>query len=418
MLDLARKICAVLAILIVQAPANANAVIPIWTDLGSPPVRVMDERLTPLGEGRILLTGGSLIRGGESDQAWVFDSATSGWTQLPNMPSPRTRHLVVALPDGSVLLAGGSSMNKGLATASLLTSDHSHWQSLPNALDLTIDASATLLNDGRVLITGGYSGTGVTNATELFDPAKRSWSAATPMPGSRSGHSSLVLRDGSVLIAGGGSAIGPAVDIYLYRLSTDTWTTLAPIPKVAFGAALVALRDGRVLVAGGRVPIVNGDGNPSVAGVTSTFILNLSTNIWTPAAPMPIGGVGPALIMSDGRVLMALPAVGFNVTPEIYDPVANTWISLPARVLHNPQMALSSQDRVLIVGQGDTYLVDPAGQRLAPSPETIVKQVTAAAASTSTTTTLVNLMIIMIVLGIIAWMTRYIVISRRNAKSP
>jgi hypothetical protein len=61
-----------------------------------------------------------------------------------------------------------------------------------------------LLRDGSVLITGGYSlEKGVIASSELFDPVKGSWKAVAPLKQNRSDHEAVVLNDGSILVLGG-----------------------------------------------------------------------------------------------------------------------------------------------------------------------------------------------------------------------
>jgi hypothetical protein len=74
--------------------------------------------------------------------------------------------------------------------------------------------NATLLPDGKVLVTGGSSSplgagdiSGAVFAAEMWDPATGSWSTLAAMSGARMYHSTAVLLpDGRVLTAGGGGA--------------------------------------------------------------------------------------------------------------------------------------------------------------------------------------------------------------------
>jgi hypothetical protein len=79
---------------------------------------------------------------------------------------------------------------------------------------------ATLLPDGKVLIAGGTSGyinlAGVAS-TELYDPVMNAFGASNPMNAARFDAAMVVLPDSQVLIAGGfGSDSAPlsATDIY------------------------------------------------------------------------------------------------------------------------------------------------------------------------------------------------------------
>ncbi len=63
--------------------------------------------------------------------------------------------------------------------------------------------TATLLPNGKVLIAGGSDGFQTLASAELYDPSTRTFAPTGSMITPRSGHSSTLLADGRVLIAGG-----------------------------------------------------------------------------------------------------------------------------------------------------------------------------------------------------------------------
>ena len=80
--------------------------------------------------------------------------------------------------------------------------------------------TATLLPNGKVLIAGGSSNRPA--SAELFDPVTGTFSATGEMTMGRGFHSATLLPDGRVLIAGGSyPAVGTAE---LYDPSTGTFT--------------------------------------------------------------------------------------------------------------------------------------------------------------------------------------------------
>jgi hypothetical protein len=69
-------------------------------------------------------------------------------------------------------------------------------------------AQAAVLPDGRVLVAGGSTGKDFANgtalrSTELYDPAADRWIPGKDLQEARYGGQALALRDGSVLILGG-----------------------------------------------------------------------------------------------------------------------------------------------------------------------------------------------------------------------
>nr|WP_249173662.1 kelch repeat-containing protein [Burkholderia dolosa] len=56
--------------------------------------------------------------------------------------------------------------------------------------------------DGTVLVAGGSSSSA--NSAELYHPDTKTWEAVASMSGERGWHTATLLPDGTVLVAGGG----------------------------------------------------------------------------------------------------------------------------------------------------------------------------------------------------------------------
>jgi hypothetical protein len=87
--------------------------------------------------------------------------------------------------------------------------------------------TATLLPNGKVLIAGGtglyFSSLSLTSA-ELYDPATGTYTVTGDMTTGRSGHTAALLADGQVLIVGGASG-GATVSAELYDPGTGVFTS-------------------------------------------------------------------------------------------------------------------------------------------------------------------------------------------------
>lgn len=88
--------------------------------------------------------------------------------------------------------------------------------------------TASLLPNGKVLITGGTFDLVVclTN-TELYDPITRNWSNADDMPVGLRAHAASVLENGDILISGGITSNEIASNIsMLYNSSRKTFKSM------------------------------------------------------------------------------------------------------------------------------------------------------------------------------------------------
>jgi hypothetical protein len=93
-----------------------------WTKAADPVASVLDAALVPLPDGSILLIGGSEQPTREEYHPLTllqrYDPATGTWSLAPPMANPRFAHTATVLDDGTVLIVGGCAAEAGPATPS------------------------------------------------------------------------------------------------------------------------------------------------------------------------------------------------------------------------------------------------------------------------------------------------------------
>jgi hypothetical protein len=208
-----------------------------------------------LENGKVLIAGG-LGPGWEFlDSAELYDPATGRVSPTGRMTVPRESHTAVRLLDGRVLIAGGHRGRGADITlhASAEISDPASG-AFSRVGDMRVRRhkhDAVLLPDGGVLITGGSDerdDRGVYDSSELLDPKAETFTAGPRMNLGRYKHagSSMVLPSGLVLIAGG----APQAEVYDPR--NRTFGLVPGDARMAgqFSAA-APLRRGGALITGG-----------------------------------------------------------------------------------------------------------------------------------------------------------------------
>ncbi|HYO52187.1 MAG TPA: kelch repeat-containing protein [Archangium sp.] len=313
-----------------------------------------------LPNGRVLVTGGS---DGTSTlaSAEVYDPLAGTWTATGAMTSARYYHATTLLPDGKVLVTGGSNGSVALATAELYDPATGTWTSAGSMGSPRYNLSATLLPDGKVLIAGGYNGSVLTTA-ELYDPSTGAWTSAGSMGSGHYLHAAIRLPQGKVLVMGGYTT-APIATAELYDPATGTWSSAGSMSSARGYLAAILLPDGRALVIGGY------DGSAFLA---TTELYDPAAGTWTATgATASAHGDSTATLLPNGKVLLAggTHEVGMTTSTELYEPSTGTWTATSAmtsaRGHHSATLLRTGQ--VLVAGGAagssvlaTTELYDPA----------------------------------------------------------
>ena len=161
---------------------------------------------TLLNDGSVLITGGHKGRRAAItiySNAELYNPSTGTFSPTANMSVRRHKHDAALLPDGKVLVVGGSAeRDREGAYASAEIYDHRTGRFTPtvnmNVKRYKHRGTTVLLPSGQTLIAGG------SNTAELYDPADRIFVKVDGSMGSdRLFSAAALLRNGCVLITGG-----------------------------------------------------------------------------------------------------------------------------------------------------------------------------------------------------------------------
>jgi hypothetical protein len=251
------------------------------------------------------------------------------------------------------------------------------------------DAAAAPLPDGRVLVAGGtnYDGfvscpdlycpqiTMTLQSAEIFDPATGSFSPTGSMTFPRSGAVAAPLPDGRVVVAGGGYYDGSTFVVRdtaeIFDPATGSFSPTGRMTEGRTGAAAAPLPHGRVLVAGGG----NYDG--------SNFAVRDTAEIFDPAAGSfsPTGRMtvpradAAAAPLPDGRVLVAGGGPYDWQGAEIFDPATGSFSSTGSMTERFGGVAAPLPDgRVLVIGGRNAEMFDPVTGSFSPLMELLTPE--------------------------------------------
>lgn len=218
-----------------------------------------------LKSGMVLIAGGSAR--GDDDQsasAEIYDPAAGKFTATGSMHTARSCFTAVGLKDGRILVMGGFSggqypYHKVEATAEIYDPATGRFTLTGSMTVPRYKQGAALLPDGRVLVVGGSNEDGRQtkySSTEIFDPKTARFTAGPEMKFQRFKllDGVVALRNGRILVAGG------AEQPELYDPPTGVFVPLAgsSLDGFLFSTATL-LQDGRVL-------LVDGYGSHPVSG--------------------------------------------------------------------------------------------------------------------------------------------------------
>ncbi|MFH1810319.1 MAG: kelch repeat-containing protein [Pseudomonadota bacterium] len=211
-----------------------------------------------------------------------FDGGNTALTPGPNLPGDEGRvfHVALPLPDGRILIAGGSTGGAQPA-CKLLMYDSRQMTFLADFTDTlsgdgcTSHLAGAVFTDGRVVLSGGYkslnldgsppaSATEISAATTVWDSAQTVRVSTGPaLSAGRAEHVAFALLTDELLVVGGqgGSSDAERVDLVAQQ---SVPTAGVPVSK-RLAIAGVSLGSGQPLLLGGIDPTDGASGATQAA---------------------------------------------------------------------------------------------------------------------------------------------------------
>ncbi|AFE04585.1 hypothetical protein COCOR_02296 [Corallococcus coralloides DSM 2259] len=174
-----------------------------------------------LADGRVMVTSGIAddVYGQAARSAELYDPVTNTWSYTGAPRRPHAAAALARLQDGRVLLIGGTSV-RGFFTGTAVRSTSVElydpatglWRDTGFLNVARSGHTATVLADGRVLVAGGVGADGkVIPWVELYDVETERWTLTAPLSTARTSHVATQLEDGRVLVTSGTSPTGAAL---------------------------------------------------------------------------------------------------------------------------------------------------------------------------------------------------------------
>ena len=282
-----------------------------------------------LPNGKILLTGGAGNADGDAASALasaeLYDPVAHTFTSVGPMNVARVDHTMTLLLNGQVLITGGYNIEGMIASAELFDPTANSFTLIPASMvSQRAEHAATLLANGKVLLTGGNTNTTTLNTAEIYDPVANTFTATSQlMTAARQAQHADLLPNGKVLISGGLDASNNALNsAELYDPMADAFIQTGTMTTGRGNHSSALLYNGQVLVAGGL------SGPAASLALTATAELyNPATGGWTPTGSLSIPrGHYAGIVLGDGTVFISggatLPA-GTNA--DIYNPATQAF---------------------------------------------------------------------------------------------
>ncbi|AEF40540.1 serine/threonine-protein kinase [Hoyosella subflava] len=283
-----------------------------------------------------------------SAEECTFETVADSWSPYPDAPLAR-QQTATAVDDGGIVWVIGGLDENGASTDAVRGYDPGGGRQWRTGLSLSepVDHAAAVFYNGELVVIGGWLDGGSTTTGQVLALRDgRRWVELPPLNHPRAAAAAAVAA-GKIVVFGGQSdgELVPETEVF----DGERWVDAAAIPVPR--EHLAATTDGSFVYAvGGRQLSV--DDNSAALDRYDPV-----ADTWTslPDMPTPRGGLGAAF--ADGRILAVggeLPDRVSGVT-ESYDIAAQTWSQLPE--MRTPRHGMS-----VAAVRGEMYAIGGANQ--------------------------------------------------------
>ncbi len=212
-----------------------------------------------LPDGSIVVMGGTGIDNEKLNDVWRSTNQGAIWALMTAAAawSARSAHTSVALPDGSIVLMGGYDGSSREDDVWRSTDQGATW------VEMTDDApwaarnahTSVALPDGSIVLMAGYTGSSYRNDVWRSTDLGATWTQMTAAAewAGRTSATSLALPDGSIVLMAGFTGSTSKNDVWRSTDRGATWTQMTAAAGWAARTSTnsLALRGGSIMLMGG-----------------------------------------------------------------------------------------------------------------------------------------------------------------------
>jgi N-acetylneuraminic acid mutarotase len=223
---------------IIQRVDVLDTITGTWSQLPDAPVAWTHVDAAAAGGALYLLGGLETTDFTANGSTWVLPAGATAWKQLASMPPglERGAAAIVAAPP-KIYVIGGAVANAAVATVLAYNIADDTWTQLPDLPSPRSHPAATLLSDGSLLVAGGLHTLDASQPiadVDVLPIGATAWQPRRPMPTARGGCAYALF--GARFVCTGGEAGTAALDVTeAYDWAHDTWETWAPMPSKRAG---------------------------------------------------------------------------------------------------------------------------------------------------------------------------------------